>query len=144
MICLHALNASCSHKVSLYFASVIVSLDPESRCIKDLPIVEFSGQLMPRVFVLKLSTFFLRVRPLSALHRMAPLPSNPQLDIKLQMIEMGDGESQESGIAVEENNGVVKFKCLSSGCESFSCIMLENNNAILGFQETIHYVGIRQ
>ena len=58
---------------------------------------------------------------------MAPLPSNPQLDIKLQMIEMGDGESQESGIAVEENNGVVKFKCLSSGRErvELSCIKLK-------------------
>ena len=58
---------------------------------------------------------------------MAPLTSNPQLDIKLQMIEMGDGESQESGIAVEENNGVVKFKCLSSGRErvELSCIKLK-------------------
>ena len=93
MICLHALNASCSQKVSLYFASVIVSLDPESRCIKDLTIVKLSGQLMPQVFVLKLS-YFLRMRPLSAFHRMAPLPSNPQLDIKLQMIETGGGESR--------------------------------------------------
>ena len=46
---------------------------------------------------------------------MGPLLSNPELDIKLQMIGMGDGES---GIALEkrrgkkENNGVVKFKCL--------------------------------
>ena len=89
----------------------------------NLTIMKLSGQLMRQVFVLRLSNF-LRVRPLSAFHRMAPLPSNPQLDIKLQMIEMGDGES---GIAVEENNGVVKFKCLSSGRErvELSCIKLK-------------------
>ena len=51
---------------------------------------------------------------------MGPLLSNPELHIKLQMMEMGDKarKGEWSGIALEENNGVVKFKCLPSHCVS--------------------------
>ena len=51
---------------------------------------------------------------------MGPLLSNPELHIKLQMMEMGDKarKGEWSGIALDENNGVVKFKCLPSHCVS--------------------------